>query len=237
MKRRILVVEDEQHIAEAVVLNLELAGYEVGHAPDGGTGYAMAAQGGPDLVILDVMLPEMDGLSVCERLRREGHRMPILFLTAKDRDEDKVRGLEAGGDDYVTKPFSIDELLARIRGMFRRQEWYARPVRGQDRYRFDDAEIDFRGYEATVRGEARKLTEKELMLMKLLVERAGEVVHRRTILDQVWGYEADTSSRSVDNLIVRLRKIFEKDPAHPRHIHTIYGAGYRFTPGTTEEAG
>ena len=236
MKRRILVVEDEAHIAEALTLNLEIGGYQVVVAHDGATGYDLAKDGAADLVILDIMLPEMDGLTVCQNLRRDGVHLPILFLTAKSREEDKIKGLEAGGDDYLTKPFSVDELLARVRGMFRRQEWYTKPSETLDTYHFGEAEVDFRRYEAMVKGESRRLTEREALLMKLLVERAGQVVDRFTILDHVWGYETYPSTRAVDNLIVKLRKIFEEDPARPRHIHSVYGAGYRFTKEPEETA-
>lgn len=235
MKRKILLVEDETHIAEAVTLNLELSGFDVMHAPDGEMGLDLVGRAGADLVVLDVMLPGMDGITVCERMRAAGHRQPILFLTAKGRNEDKVRGLEAGGDDYMTKPFSFDELLARIRGMFRRQEWYARPVGTADRFEFEGREVNFRTWRVTVDGAPRQLTEKEIMLLKLLVERSGEVVTRHEILDRVWGFGSYPSSRTVDNLIVRLRKIIERDSAEPQYIHTVYGAGYRFTPTAAEE--
>ncbi len=230
MKRRILLVEDEPHIADAVALNLEIAGYEVVRAEDGAAGYELAERGAADLVILDIMLPEMDGLTVCSRLRRKGNHVPILFLTAKDRDEDKVRGLEAGGDDYLTKPFAIEELLARVRGMFRRQAWFETSTAKRERYAFAAGEIDFGAYEAWVRGKKQPLTEKEVLLLRLLVENEGRVVDRFAILDHVWGYDNYPTTRAVDNLVLHLRKIFEEDPAKPRYLHTVYGAGYRFTP-------
>jgi len=230
MKRRILLVEDEANIADVVALNLELGGYEVVRAEDGASGYELAAGGAADLVILDIMLPEMDGLTVCEQLRRGGHHIPILFLTAKDRDEDKVKGLKAGGDDYLTKPFAIDELMARVQGMFRRQAWFEMSTAKEDKYIFSGGSIDFRAYELRLRGKKKRLTEKEVLLLKLLTENTGSVVDRFAILDHVWGYDDYPSTRAVDNLILRLRKLFEEDPSKPRYIHSVYGAGYRFTP-------
>lgn len=183
----------------------------------------------PDLVLLDVMLPGASGFEVCDRVRAEGNRVPILFLTARGREDDRVRGLELGGDDYVSKPFSIRELLQRIRAMLRRQMWYdSHPQQGSN-IEFGGNQVNFAAYKATTRtGEQITLTQKECMVLKLLVEHQGEVVARDTILDQVWGYDRYPSSRTIDNLILQLRRYFEEDPRQPKYIQTQYGAGYRF---------
>ena len=186
------------------------------------------------------MLPGASGFEVCDRIRSKGNRVPILFLTARGREDDRIRGLELGGDDYVTKPFSIRELILRIRAMLRRQEWYEKESKNGSMIEFGGNQVDFAAYKArTHRGEEIALTQKECMVLKLLVEREGEVVDRDTILDQVWGYDRYPSSRTIDNLILQLRRYFEDDPKQPRYIQTQYGAGYRFTAagGASTEGG
>lgn len=183
----------------------------------------------PDLVLLDIMLPGASGFEVCDKVRASGNRVPILFLTARGREDDRIRGLELGGDDYVTKPFSIRELMLRIKAMLRRQQWYEEPPTVDNELSFGGNFVDFAGYKAvTHRGDEVTLTQKECMVLKLLVEREGEVVDRDTILDKVWGYDRYPSSRTIDNLILHLRRLFEEDPKQPKHIQTQYGAGYRF---------
>jgi two-component system alkaline phosphatase synthesis response regulator PhoP len=226
---RILIVEDEKNIAEAVKLHLVAAGHHVQVVDNGDTGLREIVEGTHELVLLDVMLPGLDGFEVCRRARESGARLPILFLTAKDMDDDRVRGLELGGDDYMTKPFNMRELKARIEGMLRRQVWYQQtPVVGEV-YQFGGNEVNFSSYEATLStGERVRLTQKECMLLKLLVEKDGVVVERSEILDAVWGYENYPSTRTVDNLVLHLRKHFETDPNNPKHFLSVYRVGYRF---------
>ncbi|MCP4568464.1 MAG: response regulator transcription factor [FCB group bacterium] len=230
MKKRILVVEDEEHIAEGLAINLEAEGYEVVVAGDGHAALDYWRNGGFQLIILDIMLPGIDGLEVCRTIRSEEGQIPILFLTARGRDDDRVAGLQAGGDDYLTKPFNLKELLLRVAGIFRRQVWYTTDKLDSDRYQFADYWVDFKSFQALGNAGEIDLTQKGCMIMKFLAEHAGEVVTRDMILDAVWGYNAFPSNRTVDNFIVRLRKVFEPDPSKPRYIHTIHGAGYRFTP-------
>jgi len=231
MSSRILVVEDERHLAEGICENLEAEGYDVSIVGDGESALAAWQAGGIDLIVLDVMLPLRDGFSVCEEIRSEGGKVPILFLTAKTAADDRIRGLEAGGDDYLGKPFDLRELLLRVGGMLRRQSWYGAGLGQAGQIEIGGQTVDFSTYEVTDGfGRRDGLAQKEIMILKLLVERAGEVVSRDEILSQVWGYDVYPSTRTVDNFIVRLRKRFEQDPAIPRYFHTIRGVGYRFTP-------
>lgn len=229
MKPSILIVEDEDHIARGLKINLEAEGWDAKIVQDGRVAVETIRELDPDLVLLDVMLPGLDGFQVCDRVRASGNRVPILFLTARDQVDDRVRGLELGGDDYITKPFSLRELIVRIRAMLRRQEWYdAEPEQGQV-VEFGGNRVDFAAYRAqTPQGEV-PLTQKECMLLKLLVEHEGEVIDRDTILDKVWGYDRYPTTRTIDNLIMNLRRHFEQNPRKPRHILTQYGAGYRFS--------
>lgn len=228
MKKHILVVDDEEHLADALAHNLQFEGYSTTVANDGEEGLQLARTIQFDLVILDIMMPKLDGLEVCRRLRATGSKVPILFLTAKSSDADRLLGLKVGADDYVAKPFLLEELLLRINGIFRRQEWYSRPPDEQEVFRFGSNEVNFQTFEATSNGRTVNLTEKECMLMKLLVERRNQVVSREEILERVWGYRFSTSSRTIDNFIVRLRRYFEADPKDPKYIHSVRGVGYRF---------
>ena len=230
MKKHILIVEDERHLAEALAHNLQFEGYSATVANDGEEGLRLAQSIHPDLIILDIMMPKLDGLEVCRRLRAGGSRIAVLFLTAKSSDADRLLGLKVGADDYLAKPFLLEELILRIQGIFRRQQWYGQPPDEQEIFRFAENEINFRTYEATTAERTVRLTEKECMLMKLLVERRNQVVSREEILERVWGYRFSTSSRTIDNFIVRLRRYFEDDPKNPRYIHSVRGVGYRFTP-------
>lgn len=226
----ILVVEDEPELADGIAENLAAEGYRPRVARDGQAGLEAARRDEPDLVILDVMLPRKDGYSVCRELRAAGNLVPVLFLTAKGDPEDRVRGLAEGGDDYLPKPFHLDELLLRIAAILRRNRWYHRAGGGATVLRFGGNEIDFRSYSGrNARGDEFDLTHKESHILRLLSERDGEVVSRDEILDVVWGRDAYPSSRTVDNFIARLRRRFEVDSRLPRHIHTIHGVGYRFT--------
>jgi len=229
-RARVLVVDDEVHLAEGIAENLELEGYATAVAHDGVAGLEKVRAAEWDLVVLDVMMPEKDGLTVCEELRAEGNNVPILFLTARGALSDRVRGLEAGGDDYLAKPFSLREFLLRVAAILRRQRGHAERVREQATLAFDENEIDFRTYKGRAwDGSEHALTHKEAMILKVLSERAGQITSREEILDAVWGYEVFPSTRTIDNFIVRLRKRFERDPEHPRHFHTVRGVGYRFT--------
>ena len=230
MANRILIVEDEKHLAEALAHNLKFEGYDTHVVGDGEAGLERLAAEDYDLVVLDVMLPGISGFELCERLRESGNRVPVLFLTARNTDADRLAGLRHGGDDYMTKPFLIEELVLRIRGILRRQEWYQTPVAERGVFRFGDNEVNFRTFRARGAGGDVQLTEKECMLIKLLVERQGQVVSRELILERVWGYAYGSSSRTIDNFIVRLRRYFEPDPRRPRYIHSVRGVGYRFTP-------
>ncbi|MCB9915203.1 MAG: response regulator transcription factor [Planctomycetes bacterium] len=227
---RVLVVDDEEHLALGIAENLEAEGYATAVAHDGVEALQAIGAEPWDLVILDVMMPRKDGLTVCAELRAAGEMVPVLFLTARGDLDDRVRGLEAGGDDYLPKPFSLRELLLRVAAITRRHRGYLDRARTDSPLRFDDNEIDFHTYKARAwSGHEHDLTHKEAMILKTLSEREGEVVSREDILDAVWGYEVFPSTRTIDNFIVRLRKRFERDPETPRHFHTVRGVGYRFT--------
>jgi two-component system alkaline phosphatase synthesis response regulator PhoP len=228
---RVLVVEDEQHLAAGIGENLELEGYRVEVVHDGRTALEQILRGGHDLVVLDVMLPEMDGFTVCRRAREQGCRVPVLFLTAKGEVGDRVRGLEIGGDDYLPKPFHLQELLLRVRAILRRREWYGDVARSGRVIRFGGNELDLSTLEARAwDGTSHAVTEREAMLLKALAEHRDEIVSREDLLEAAWGYEPFPSTRALDRLILRLRKRFERDPAAPRFLHTVRGVGYRFTP-------
>ena len=227
--RRILVVEDDPHLAAGVVENLRAEGYAVDRVGDGRRALEALAGQGYGLVLLDVMLPELDGFTVCRTLRERGDTTPVLFLTARGDPADRVRGLEAGGDDYLPKPFHLKELLLRVRAILRRWDWYQSAATQAAVLRFGDNEVDFRAFRArTWNGETQELTEKEAMILKVLAEHPGEIVSREDLLERVWGYDVFPSTRTVDNFILRLRRRFERDPANPRHFLTVWGVGYRF---------
>lgn len=225
---RVLLVEDEPTLREGLHLNLELEGYEV--VPTGNGKKALELIGGQhfDLLLLDVMLPDVDGFSIAEQVRLANNAVPILMLTAKDMPQDRITGLKKGADDYLTKPFNLEELLLRVGNLLRRSQ----RVQGgaPDLYEFGNNKVNFETYEATTwRGEAISLTKKEAMLLKLLVERKNEVVSRNQILQAVWGYDVFPSTRTIDNFILAFRKYFEQDPKHPRFFHSIRGVGYRYS--------
>jgi len=222
---RVLIVEDEEAILLALEDDLRAEGYEVASATDGPAGLSMAESHAYELIILDIMLPGMNGFEVCKRLRQASVTTPILILTAKSQEIDKVLGLELGADDYVTKPFSRRELLARVKVILRRG---ASPPTELESYRFGDVEVDFRRYEVRKRGRAVHLTSREYDLLRFLIEHSDDVVGRSEILDQVWGDAASVYPRTVDTHIGRLRKKLEDDPKNPRHIVGIRGVGYRF---------
>lgn len=227
---RLLVVEDEAHLAEVVADNLVIEGYAVEVVSDGLAALDLIRQEKHDLILLDVMLPSMDGFTICDTVRSEGLTVPILFLTARGGREDRVRGLELGGDDYLGKPFDLKELILRVGAILRRTEWWAGQVATQTTLQLGDVQIDFSSFTATTGDRAHNLSEKETMILRCLADHPGEVVTRADILDQVWGYDAFPTSRTVDNFIVRLRRVLEPDPKNPRYIHTVHGTGYRLTP-------
>ena len=230
-QKLILLAEDEAHLGEGICLNLEAEGYKVLWARDGDEALDLWRENRCDLMVLDVMLPKRSGFEVCEHVRASGERTPILFLTAKTRAEDRIKGLELGADDYLGKPFHLKELLLRIEGMFRRRAWYGAPEGVAGTLEFGDNRIDFARFEAVgFDGERFSLTQKECLLLKLLAEHSNQVVSRDEILDKVWGTHSFPTPRTVDNFIARLRRRFEPDPAVPRYIHTLRGVGYRFTP-------
>lgn len=227
---RILLVEDEVNLARGIRENLEAEGYLVDVATDGETALSRIRKEEFALVILDVMLPRMDGYTVCQTARREGRDTPVLFLTAKGSGPDRIRGLEAGGDDYLPKPFQLRELLLRVAAIIRRRTRYDAMTALEPVVRFGDNEFDFRSFRGrSWDGADQILTQKEAMILKLLAARQGEVVWRDEILEKVWGDDVLPSSRTIDNFVLRLRKRFEPDPEHPVYFHTIRGIGYRFT--------
>ncbi len=231
MNARILVVEDDPHIAEGLQYNLEAEGYSIVVASDGRLATEALTDADPrfDLVILDLMLPEMSGFEVARRARAAGNFVAILMLTAKDDSADIVRGLEEGADDYLTKPFQLDELLARVKGLLRRRRWHgANENESAREFRFGDVCVRFDRFELeSPRGHVN-LTTRELGLLRALIAREGEAVTRGELLEEVWGLRPDTQTRVIDSFIVRLRRYIEADPAHPRHIVSLRGHGYRF---------
>jgi two-component system alkaline phosphatase synthesis response regulator PhoP len=228
---RVLVVEDDPHLASGIVENLRAEGYEVDTVGDGRAALDWLKSKHCAVVVLDVMLPQVDGYTVCRTLRERGDNTPVLFLTARGDPQDRIHGLEAGGDDYLAKPFHLQEFLLRVRAILRRREWYhsvsASP--GGATLRFGGNEVDFRAFRArSWNGAVQELSEKEAMILKVLAERPGEIVSREDLLERVWGYDVFPSTRTVDNFILKLRKRFERDPAAPRHFLTVWGVGYRF---------
>ena len=223
----ILVIEDDPAILRGLADNLRFESYEVLTASDGETGYRLLSERKPDLVVLDLMLPRMSGYELCRKVRAEGVATPILMLTARGEEADRVLGLDLGADDYVTKPFSVRELLARIRALLRR----GKPAKTlPDELRFDEVVIDFRRYEASNQGRPLEMTRKEFQILRLLGARAGEVVTRDELLNDVWGYENYPTTRTVDNHIAGLRAKIERDPAQPQRLRTVHGVGYKFIP-------
>ena len=222
---RILVIEDEPQMLLGLRDNLELEGYEVATASDGDEGLAKAASFEPDLVILDLMLPRKNGFDVCRELRARSNATPVVMLTARNQETDKVLGFELGADDYVTKPFSIVELLARIRAVLRRSG--SRPGMA-DTCRIGDLDIDFRLHQARHGAERVEFTAREFELLRYFVAHVGQIVTREQILNEVWGYEDFPTTRTIDNFVAKLRQKIEPSPHEPEHILTVHGAGYKF---------
>ncbi len=231
---RLLLVEDEEHLATGLRLNLELDGFEAKIAKTGReAAEALLSPRGFDAIVLDVMLPDIDGFTVCERLRAAGNYTPVLMLTARNDPEDRVRGLEAGADDYLAKPFELPELLARVRSLLRRRRWDRRGEpkdAAQGAMTIGELSVDFEAHEVTVRGQPVKLTRLELDLLRFFVEHPGKVVSRQHLLEEVWKLHNYSTARTVDNFVSRLRRHVEPDPQNPTHIVSIRGAGYKFVP-------
>jgi len=226
---RILIVEDEAHLAHGIRFNLEAEGYEAEVISDGEAAAERLGGGGDpgvDLVLLDVMLPGVDGLEIARRARAAGNYAPILMLTARGQADDVVEGLDAGADDYLPKPFDLHVLLARVKGLLRRRDW-ARARDGSEKVRIGEAEVDLGRFEIRRGDEVVRLTLLEAGLLKLLLEHEGRVVAKGEILERVWNVNPDTETRAVDNFVLRLRRHLERDPAHPRLLQTVRGAGYR----------
>ena len=231
MSIRILLVEDEEHLQNVIAMNLELEGYKVQIAATGNEGVKVFRGGRFDLVILDVMLPEMDGYTVCKTIRLENKQVPILFLTAKGSGADRIEGLKLGADDYLVKPFNLEELLLRVKNLLKRSianETVS--VADIKEVNIGSCKVNFKTFEIeTVSGELNSLSKREMYLLKLLVEKEGQVVSREEILETIWGYEVYPSTRTIDNYILAFRKYFEPNPKQPQYFHSIRGVGYKFT--------
>lgn len=227
-KRKILLVEDEEHLLKTIQLNLELESYLVVSATTGIDALKEFRKQSFDLIILDVMLPEMSGFDVCEEIRKENSTVPVLFLTAKASSEDRINGLKLGADDYLTKPFNLEELLLRVQILLKRSVVSTDKI--LDSYSFGNNQVNFVTYEIQgVNGEKREITKREIALLKLLIDKKGEVVSREEILDKVWGTDVYPSSRTIDNYILSFRKYFEPNQREPQYFHSIRGVGYKFT--------
>jgi DNA-binding response OmpR family regulator len=223
--KTILIIEDDVSILRGLKDNLSFEGYHVLTSADGQEGLQMAIENKIDLLLLDIMLPGINGYDICRSLKKEKPELPIIMITARGTEIDKVAGLDLGADDYITKPFSIPELLARIRAVFRRTQADSTDI---EQYSFSNVSLDFKKFQAIVNDEEIKLSSREFAIMKYLIEHEGEVIHRHDLLDKVWGYDVTPSTRTVDNFILDLRKKFEEDPTKPKHITRIRGAGYKF---------
>src|SRR5437762_3876133 len=234
---RVLVVEDEQHLADGLRFNLEAEGYQV-HVTDTGESALEALKSDPrafDVVVLDVMLPGKDGFSVMSEMRGAGQFVPTLMLTARGHPNDVLKGFAAGADDYLTKPFDLSILIARIKGLLRRREWLTKSLNtpsttpaAQDVFTFGDKSVDFDRLELHVRDQTFPLTLMEANVLRYLIQHDGKPVSRKKMLEEVWNLHEDTDTRAIDNFIVRLRRYIEDDPVKPRHVLTVRGVGYRF---------
>ncbi len=230
-KKRILVIEDEKHIADGLKLNLKLQGYDVKIASDGVTGLKNWESWHPNLIVLDIMLPVMDGYSVLRNIRAQDEKLPVLILSAKGNAEDKIKGLRFGVDDYLSKPFDLDEFLLRIDRLLTKQNWYhnkEEDLYTQEKYSFGGNEIDFITYKAKCKKGEIILTDQEVILLKIFITNKDKPLSRKELLKAGWGYSSDTSTRTIDNFIVRFRKYFEKNPKKPQFFKSMRSVGYIF---------
>lgn len=221
----ILVVEDDVHIARGLVRNLEFEGFSVQMSSDGELALEMIVDTRPDLILLDVMLPKMNGFEILREVRRLDLDIPVILLTAKAQEIDKVTGLDLGADDYITKPFSLTELLARVRAVLRRKQRFEKQT---EKVEFGAVVVDFGAHRVSMRGEPVKMTFRELALLKLFTQREGSALPREEIVRKVWGYDYEGTDRTLDNFVSRLRQKLEHDPTDPKHFLTVRGVGYRF---------
>lgn len=229
-KASLLVAEDEESLRETLRLNLELEGYEVTTVDNGPAVLKAVKNEYFDLIVLDIMLPDMDGITVCETIRMQHNDVPILFLSARNSGSDRVEGLRKGGDDYMTKPFNLEELLLRVEKLVTKNKKIKEPQMVSDIYEFNGCVIDFAAHECVDKNKQRQeLSKKEAALLRLLTEHEGEVVSREQILQIVWGYNVYPTTRTIDNFILNFRKFFERDSRNPKHFHSIRGIGYKFT--------
>lgn len=230
MKYRVLLVEDEEHLNEAIKMNLELDGYDVTSVSKGKEALIKFKAARFDLIILDVMLPEVNGFDICETIRLEDQITPILFLTAKNTPQDRINGLKIGGDDYLTKPFELEELMLRINNLIKRSGAKNSSSQIEESYEFGGNTINFKSFTAIDSdGEEHKLTQRQIKLLKLLIDKKDNVVSRQEILEKVWGYDVYPSTRTIDNVILAFRKIFEKNVEANTYFKSVRGVGYKFT--------
>ncbi len=229
-KATILLVEDEENLHEALKLNLEMEGYEVSSAYNGTEALKKVANEYFDLIVLDIMLPEVDGIAVTESIRVNNNDVPILILSAKNTSTDRVLGLKKGADDYLTKPFDLEELLLRVEKLIEKNKKMLDKETVGDHYEFGNNKIDFKAQDAiSWNGQHIELSKKEAMLLKLLIENKGDVVTREKILQVVWGYNVYPTTRTIDNFILSFRKYFEEDSRNPKYFHSVRGVGYKYT--------
>jgi len=223
--KKILIIEDDPATLTGLEETLRAEHFEVTGAQNGEMGYGKAVKDKFDLIILDLILPDLNGIDICKNIRSKGIGTPILMLTSRKEEMDKVLGLELGADDYVTKPFSVKELVARVKALLRRQSELIKDI---EEYSFGDIYVNFKSHEVRRKDKDIQISTMELKILKYLVTREGEVIERNKLLDEVWGYENFPSTRTVDNFILSLRKKIEDDPSKPTHLLTIFGAGYKF---------
>jgi two-component system alkaline phosphatase synthesis response regulator PhoP len=229
-KYRILLIEDEVQLNQLIQLNLEMENYTVVSCNNGISALQIAQEQAFDLIISDIMLPGMDGLTFCESIRIQGNKTPLMFISAKSSSKERIEGLKVGANDYLPKPFDLEELLLRTKNLIAQKESGVKPLAESSEYTFQSGTVKFDAFEIINRsGETHRLSKKEIMLLKLLIAREGDAISREEIMDKVWGYDIFTSSRTIDNLITNFRKHFEKDSKHPEHFHSVRGIGYKFT--------
>jgi len=231
LKYRVLLVEDELALRKAITLNLELEGYEVVAIDNGPDGLEALRNQRFDMALLDVMLPGIDGFTICKTVRLEGNKTPIMFLTAKNTGPERVEGLKLGADDYLSKPFHLEELLLRVSKLISRKDTREQSLAAIDVFEFGPCKVNFKTYSIVDKdGEEKALSKKEIMLLKLLIQKKDEVVSREEILESIWGYDVFPSTRTIDNYILAFRKYFEPNPRQPQHFFSVRGVGYKFSP-------